>query len=302
MNRETALAMLALAELPRIGERRLQRVCERAHGGGRSLAEVLALPPDVLGRLYGLPAPALVRLAQARLWHTSHCRGILARLEACGGRLCTPEDAEYPGRWRTHADPPPPLVYAYGDPALATLPTVALLSSRALTEQVVTATMRVVRRAAADGCAVAVGGMKATHRIAAMAVRASAARRIVVLDRGLFAAFRSGLEFDPFGAAPGRSRFDPRATLVLSTFRPHDHAVPRNGRRRDELIAALGDVIVAVSARPGGEIERICLRALDRGFSVLSWQGQNEALVAAGAQPIDESELARGLRRFLPTA
>jgi hypothetical protein len=299
MDRETPLALLTLAELPRVGERRVARICERARGGGTSLAEVLALPSAVLERDFGLPAAALTRLARARLWHAAHCRGILARLDACGGRLCAPADADYPQQWLARVAPPP-LAYAYGDDTLLGLPTVALLSSRALTEQVVMATMRVVRRAAADGCAVAVGGMKGTHRIAAMAVRASRARRLVVLDRGLFAAFARGLEFDPFGVAPGHARFDPGATLVLSSFRAHDHAVPRNGRRRDELIAALGDVVVALSARSGGEIERICLRALDRGQCVLIWQAQNDALLAAGAHPLDERELERGLRRFLP--
>jgi predicted Rossmann fold nucleotide-binding protein DprA/Smf involved in DNA uptake len=297
MDRDTALALVTLAELPGVGERRLQRIAARALAGGVAVSEVLALPAAVLARDYHLPATALMRLTRARLWHGAHCRGIVARLDACGGRLCTPGDRDYPAQWRARLEPPP-LLYAYGEGALLAPPVVALLSSRLVTEQVVTATMRVVRRAAADGCSIAVGGMKATHRIAAMAVRASRARRLVVLDRGLFAAFRRGLELDPFGPAPGLSRFDPHTTLVLSTFRPHDHAVARNGRRRDELIAALGDVVVAASARPGGEVERICLRALDRGQCVLIWQAENEALLAAGAQPLDESELQRGLRRF----
>src|SRR5262249_10189144 len=106
-------------------------------------------------------------------------------------------------------------------------------------------------------------------------------------------------QFDPFGFGPGRTRFDPRTTLVLSVFRPHDHATPRSGRRRDELIAALGDVIVALSARPGGEVERICLRALARGQCVLSWNGESTSLRAAGAAPIDAHDLVYGLRRFV---
>jgi predicted Rossmann fold nucleotide-binding protein DprA/Smf involved in DNA uptake len=278
----------------------LARICERARAAGLSLREVLALPTAALLGEYHLPPPALRRLAHAQLWHTAHCRGILARLEASGARVRAPDDAAFPRPWLLRAHPTPPIAYAYGDEGILALPRVALLSSRILTEHVVTATMRIVRRAAADRCAVVVGGMKATHRIAAMAVRASRARRVVVLDRGLFAAFSRGLEFDPFGVAPGRARFDPRATLVLSSFRTHDHAVPRSGRRRDELIAALGDVVVALSARPGGEIERVCLRALDRGQAVVTWQ-PNEALLAAGAQPLDERELERGLRRFLPS-
>lgn len=300
MDREAALALLTLAELPQIGERRLQRVCDAVAQRRTTLARALTLPPAVLAHEFGLPSAAAVRLATARTWHLTRCRGLLAQLEQAGGLLCAPGDPAYPRAWSAFGDPPPPLVYLHGNPALLRAPAVALLSSRAVNEQTVTATMQVTRRAAADGLALAVGGMKTTHRIAAVAVRACGARRLIVLDRGLFATFRAGLEFDPFGFGPGQARFDRRATLVLSSFRPHDHAVPRNGRRRDALIAALGSVVVAVSARPGGEVERICLRALDRGQCVLTWQDQSEALAAAGARPIDEQDLARGLRRFLP--
>ena len=87
-----------------------------------------------------------------------------------------------------------------------------------------------------------------------------------------------------------------RARWCVSPFRLMDHAVPRNGRRRDELIGALADVVVAVHARAGGEIERVCFEALDRGQCVLSWYGENAGLVAAGATVIeakDLNELAR---------
>jgi hypothetical protein len=176
-------------------------------------------------------------------------------------------------------------------------PSVAVLNSRGLNERVVTATIRVVQAAAAQGLVVVSGGMKATHRVAAVLGRA-APSRVVVLDRGLLAVFGRRLESDPFGLGPGRAALDATRTLVLSPFRLRDAAVARNGPRRDELIAALADVIVAVSARPGGEIERICLGALDRGQCVLSWLGENAGLVAAGAIAIDDGHLGE-MRTFL---
>jgi len=299
MDYDASVALITLAELPRVGERRLQRVQREARGRGMALARVLALGSVALARDYGLPAPALARLQRDRFWHTAHCRALVARLAACGARICQPGDAQYPSRWSTRADPVPPVAYLYGAFAALSRPTVALLTSRTVDEQTVVATMRVAQRAAQEGFALAVGGMKSTHRIAAATARAAGAPRLVVLDRGLLAAFGGQPEFDPFGVGPRRPRFDPSATVVLSVFRPLDHATPRSGRRRDELIAALGDVIVALSARPGGEVERICLRALARGQCVLSWRGGNPGLVAAGAAPIEERDLQRGLRRFL---
>ena len=299
MDYEAALALVTLAELPRVGERRLLRVQDLARGQRLRIADILSLAPGRLAREYGLPAPALTRLQRDGLWHTAHCRALIARLAACGATISAPDEAAYPHRWLDRGEPAPPLAYLYGAAELLATPCVALLASRGVSEHTVTATVQVSRRAALDACAVVVGGMKSTHRIAAVTSRAAGAPRVIVLDRGLFAAFHGQPEFDPFGFGPGRSRFDPRATLVLSVFRPLDHATPRSGRRRDELIAALGDVVVALSARPGGEIERICLRALDRGQIVLSWQGNSPSLVAAGAVAIDEHELAQGLLRFV---
>lgn len=300
MDYDAAVALLTLAELPRVGERRLRRLQALARWQGVPLTRVVDLATGAGAHQYRLPAIARTRLARDRFWHTAHCRALVARLAACGACVCQPGEAPYPQRWADHAEPAPPLAYLYGATELLARPTVALLTSRAVSEHTVTATVRVVRRAADEGFALAMGGMKSTHRIAAATARAAGAPRLVVLDRGLFAAFGGQPEFEPFGVGPGRARFDPTATLVLSIFRPHDHATPRNGRRRDELLAALGDVVVALSARPGGEIERICLRALDRGRCVLNWQANSPTLLAAGAAPIDEHDLAQGLRRFLP--
>ena len=77
-----------------------------------------------------------------------------------------------------------------------------------------------------------------------------------------------------------------------------DHAVPRNGRAAMSSSAALADVIVAVHARPGGQIERVCFEALDRGQCVLSCTAKS-GLVAAGATAVAEADLAAGLSRFL---
>jgi predicted Rossmann fold nucleotide-binding protein DprA/Smf involved in DNA uptake len=299
MDYDGALALVMLAELPRVGERRLLRVQAEARARGLPLSRVVDLSPPALAIDYGLPAAALARLQQRRLWHAAHCRALLAHLAACGARVTQPGDRQYPRRWLELAEPVPPFAYSYGGAELLARPTVAVLASRTISELTVTATVQIAQRAGLDGLALVVGGMKSTHRIAAATARAAGAARLVVLDRGLFAAFGGPLELDPFGFGPGRVRFDPSMTLALSVFRPHDHATPRSGRRRDELIAALGDVVVAVSARPGGEVERICLRALDRGQCVLSWQANNTSLVAAGAVPIDEPALRGGLSQFL---
>lgn len=295
---DSAQDLMMLTELPGVGVRTANRVLRAAGARGLSLPDVVALPAEVLAREFGLPRRAIRQLTERRPEHEEHCRRLWARLQAAGVTVARRGDGVYPERWRGRAGAAPPIVYAYGNPGVLAAPTVAVLSSRTIDGAAVTAAIEVLRRTAQEGATVVSGGMKGTYRIAAVTVRAIGAPRVIVLDRGLLACFGKDLESDPFGLGPGRARLDLTKTLVLSTFRPRDHAAPGNGRQRDELVADLADVVVAVRARPGGEIERVCLRALDAGRCVLSWHGENPALVAAGAVPIGESHLRAGLQRF----
>jgi len=60
---------------------------------------------------------------------------------------------------------------------------------------------------------------------------------------------------------------------------------PRNGARRDALIAALADWYHGRSA-PGGHMQELGADMLARGKVVVSWRGQNSALLAAGARTL----------------
>jgi predicted Rossmann fold nucleotide-binding protein DprA/Smf involved in DNA uptake len=300
MDKAEALYAVMLSELPQVGDRVADRIRALNRRRGHSLATFFRLPAAVLRDDYDLHAAAVSRLGAQRDEHESRCRWLVDRLAAAGGTVAFVEESGYPVRVRARLAPPPAVLYAKGAHEVLRGPTLAVLNSRALSEHSVSASLAVVQAAAAQGFTLVGGGMKTAYRITAVASRAAAAPRVIVLDRGIFATFGARLDRDPFGFGPGRSPLDPTRTLVVSPFRLMDHASPRNGQRRDELVAALADVIVAVHARPGGGMERVCLRALDRGQSVLSWYGENAGLVAAGATAIEEADLAKGLSRFLP--
>ena len=292
-------ALLVLSELPGVGERTLAHVHEVAQQQHLPLRETLSLSTIILKEEFGLPRAAIVRLTDRYHEHEAHCRSTLRRLEQADVALYRPGDTMFPKRWTGRPALCPPIVYQHGNPAVLGAPTLAVLSSRDVTERSVLATVQIMQAAARDGFTLVTGGMKTTHRIAAVSGRATGAKRAIILDRGILAAFGKHLGRDPFGFSPGRARFDAAGCLVLSPFRPDDHASPRNGRRRDELIAGLADLIVAAHARAGGEIERICLLALDRGQPVFSWQAENASLIAAGAAAIDESDLRSDLHCFV---
>jgi predicted Rossmann fold nucleotide-binding protein DprA/Smf involved in DNA uptake len=292
MDKDTALYAVMLSELPHVGDKGAEHILALNRLRQHSLATFFRLPDAVLRDDYKLHPATLARLGAERAAHETRCRWLLDQLGGAGGAAQLAGDAAYPERLRQRLAPPPVVVYSFGAPDLLEGPTLAVLNSRTVTAHAVSASLATVQAAVAQGFALVTGGMKTSYRIAAVAARAAAAPRVIVLDRGIFATFGARLDRDPFGFGPGRSALDAARTLVLSPFRLMDHAAPRNGQRRDELIAALADVIVAVYARPGGQIER--------GQPVLSWYGENAGLVAAGATPISEAdlpELARGAVR-----
>ena len=218
------MALVALAHLPRVGECTLIRVQQLARWQGLPLPAVLTLPPALLLNEYRLSAVAVTRLTTDSRRHMADCQQILARLRAVHGRVSHPSDSAYPWRWRERVVRPPPVAYFYGSQRALRSPTLAILHSRDVREDTVTAIAQVSCCAADDGFALVAGGMKIPHRIAAVTIRATGAPRTIVLDRGLFAAFGTHFDRDPFGFGPGRAHFDPEISLVASPFRPDDHA------------------------------------------------------------------------------
>lgn len=297
MDKESALHAVMLSELPQVGERGSLRILALNQERGHTLGTFFRLPEAVLRDDYQLHALTIQRLRRDAEAHERRCQWLVDQLAATGGCVWSMEDPHYPARLRQRLRPAATVVYAMGNAAVLHGLTLAVLNSRSLNEASVAASLLAVQAAAAQGFTLIGSGMKSTYRITSVASRAAAAPRVMVLDRGLFAAFGARTDRDPSGLGPGRAALDTERTLVLSSFRLMDHAVARNGKRRDSVVAALADVIVAVHARPGGEIEHVCLEALDRGQSVLSWYGENPGLVAAGATAIQETDL-RSLARF----
>ncbi len=292
-------AWVAIRELPGVGERILARLQSQASVSNTSPESVLAASPEHLARFYRLPTDAIRRLISQRSEHMDRCRRIVDQLDRVGARALSPDSPGFPSRFHSDLRHTPPLIFTLGNRTLLNSPCLAILSSREILEDTVQAIVTAIRTARTLNLVLAVGGMKTTHRLAAISARAINANRIVVLDRGLFTAFNGDYRRDPFGSGVSRTVFDRDTALALSPFRPEDHAAPNNGRRRDELIAALGHVIFVTSARKGGTVESICLEALSRGKPVLLWDPGNTTLLRRGAMRLDRLRFAATLRRVI---
>ncbi len=292
------LEAIKLRELPHVGEKAADRILQTNSARGRGLATFFRLPATVLRSEYDLPPAAVEQIVDHAGELETRCRWLAQRVEAAGANVVVAGSSGYPARLTQRLAPPPAVIAQFGAEHVLQAPTLAVLNSRTIDERVVVASNVAVQAAIAQGFTLVSGGMKASHRIVAVAARAAAAPRVIVLDRGLFATFGASVDRDPFGLGHARGPFDRRRALALSPFRLGDHAVAHNGKRRDEIVAALADVIVVVHARPGGVIERVCLEALDRGQVVLSWYGENLGLVEAGATAIEDADLAGELLRY----
>ena len=119
------------------------------------------------------------------------------------------------------------------------------------------------------------------------------------MDRGLREALGPDLDRPPFTAArnPRDTVFAADRDLALSPFRLDDHALGANNRRRDRVIYALADLIIALDTRAGGGMVAECLRAHRQGRMVWVADGGrdgNDELRRAGCPPIPAEWQAQG--------
>jgi len=97
----------------------------------------------------------------------------------------------------------------------------------------------------------------------------------------------AGLRCSPLGIEEQRS-LDERRLSLLSIFdEGAANATPELASRRNDVVAALADVVLVVHAVAGGKAEATLRRALARGQVVLTLEDpENEHLVRLGATPV----------------
>ena len=176
----------------------------------------------------------------------------LARARACGARLVTPADEEWPTdrlTWFTgDLEPPPLALYVRGGPRLHDVVerSAAVVGARAATSYGATVATELARGLADGGCAVVSGGAYgidiAAHR---GALAADAAPTVAVLACGVDVAY-------PRGNDRVIARIAERG-LVVSELPPGAHPTRSRFLVRNRLIAALslGTVVVEAADRSG---------------------------------------------------
>ena len=119
------------------------------------------------------------------------------------------------------------------------------------------------------GCVPVTGHDRTPYKRLALAAQRQNRPVIYVLDRGLRDALGPDFDRPPFAEARIRETvFDTNRDLALSPFRLDDHAIGANLRRRDRMLYALADLVIALDVRAGGGMAAECLRAHEQGRMV----------------------------------
>lgn len=291
--------LLMLHSVPQIGEKTLARLL-RHHSQKRFTAEEsLSFSAEEWIQRFDLHPYSAAYIVQNRDALIAKSAEMARSIRAYPLQLLTMESATYPAYLEAFDDSPSPLLYALGN--------VSLLNKKTLPGDNFTFTIAVSNGASSETLAlqdkialelVQAGGIPVTghdrmpyKRLALSAQRLN--RPILyVLDRGMREAL--GPEFDrpPFSAARIRDAvFDTSRDLALSSFRLDDHSLGANNRRRDQILFALSELIIALDVRGGGGMYEECLRSFQKGKRVfISEAGRdgNSALLSHGCSKLPD--------------
>lgn len=297
MNRENAEPLsptqflLLLHSVPHLGEKSLSVLLRLLAQRRPAPHAFLNLDPDDLIRDYELPTRVAEYLHDHRAGLLAKSAELLRAMRLHPLQLLSTESAGYPARLERFDAAPPPLLYALGradliEPALPTRFTFTIAVSNGAIPAVLNRQDEIAKGLVEAGGVPVTGHDRTAYKRLALSAQRRNRSTLYVFDRGLREALGPDFDRPPFSAARIRDAvFEGQRDLALSPFRLDDHGLGANNRRRDELVFALSDIVVALDVRAGGMMMQECLRAHNQGRSVyVAPEGRdgNDALRAAG--------------------
>ena len=285
---------LLLNSVPHIGEKAMRRLLHLLTVQNLTPEAFLALPEKELKKQFELRPQAAAHLVAQRENLLSASAELLRTVRARNLHVLTTESPSYPYGLERYDDAPPPILYALGNlRRLDANFTFAVATSNGATVESLLRQDAIVAALAEAGGIVITGHDRTPYQRAALAAQRINKPIVYVFDRGLREALGPELDRPPFAAARIRDAvFDPERDLALSPFRLDDHAIGANLRRRDRLIFALADVVIAHDAQAGGGMAAECLRVLEQKRKIFVSPGGrsgNEELRAVGCPALPEN-------------
>lgn len=254
MNTEKELAV-TLHNLPGIREGYLGRILQINFRLGRTLLEFLSLPPADMKDVYGLPNPVVRTLKNQRLIAETRER-VWERLDRYGIEVVLLHEPDYPQKLKAYLeDALYPVLYLWGDRDLADTKAAALFVSRDPTPEALEVVRKIALKLGEEDYTLVSSPYRRAYRIVAQVAQTKGFPSIVIPDRGITHTIR-------------RLKADPEKTLILSPFGLEDVGTGSSGPKRDQLIAAFADLLIAVQVREDGVIFQELIRAAEKGKQV----------------------------------
>jgi hypothetical protein len=269
--------ILAWSALPWVGERTFVGLLDHAREARGTMADLWESPLADLHAVVPLHPKARTALEQDAAEYWRRAGADAQTIQNWGVDVLLAGQPEYPvalsafsRKW--------PLNFAYGALGLLEGPRVALVNSRTVSNRALAATDALADALARRDVTLVASINKESYIATATAAKRHAGASIMALDRGIAEAFPTGIKRDP--VAPARvwdEDFDPDLQLLLSPLGWRQRWNRRSSAQRDALVVDLADVVVALDVRPGGNMERECLRAAADGKPVFAVQADGIA-------------------------
>ena len=284
--------LLLLHSVPHVGEKALARLLRLTAQQRLAPEKFLAMSCSEWETQCELHPDAVEALHNQRDALIGRSAELARTLRTYDVHLLSAESATYPSRLIRNEDAPPPLIYALGKLALldwsytAERFTFTIAVSNGAASSTLDRLDKLASELSAAGGVPVTGHDRAPYQRLALAAQRRNEPSIYVLDRGLREALGPQFDRPPFAAARIRDHaFDTTRDLAISPFRLDDHSIGAKNRRRDSIVFALSDVIVALDVRAGGAMYETCVRAAAQKRPVYVADGGrngNAALLAQG--------------------
>jgi hypothetical protein len=284
--------ILLLHSVPDIGEKTLTRLLTIISQQRLTPAACLAFSASEWRRKFGLKSNIADTIVSQREKLLEESEANLRRLREHPIEILTVIGAAYPKRLERYDEAPPPILYALGNAALLEPAPMRFTFTIAVSNEATPETL--TRQDELADALIELGGVPVTghDRIPYQRLALAAQRRnrptFYVFDRGLREALGPSFDLPPFAAARIRDAvFSTDRDLALSSFRLDDHGLGANNRRRDSLVFAMSDVVLALSVRPGGNMAKECLHSRMQGKSVFVCSGPGSSAESLSAMGCD---------------
>jgi predicted Rossmann fold nucleotide-binding protein DprA/Smf involved in DNA uptake/SAM-dependent methyltransferase len=291
----TAFDYLVLTGIRGLGDEGVAHVMAEVRRHAGKIQEFLHATPKCLQDRYGLQATVAHNLAGEVEQAREKAAELFDRAHELGIVLLAPGDPDYPARLHEFYDGEPPLLYARGNAALLETACVALVNSAKPSAETLEHTLGLARRLAEAGQTLVAGAEGPSYNVVGLAAKQCGGAAITVLQHGLFAALKAGPQREPVPLARVLGEaWEPGRSLLVSPFRLDGRWQKGNGPRRDKLVLALAERIVAIEVRADGTIAGLCREALRLRRRVFVCQvvdrrkaaRANPSLLAEGAAPL----------------